>query len=152
VVEKPAFCVQASGEACQLSVGPDNAVTRKHDRERISPVGRSNGTNSSWASDLCGLLAVCRSFAIGDIGQRHPHLLLEIGATQLERQVKTAPVASKVLIELISRAAKNIVASGRWFDRELDATLALFGPQDSYERRVGCDEPELADRAIDLCA
>src|SRR5207342_1020913 len=94
VVEQQALAVEAPAEAAEASVGGDDAVAGDDDRRRVAPARVADGPRRVRLADRFGDLAIGTGFARRDPRELSPHLQLERGATQVDREVErgAAPV------------------------------------------------------------
>ena len=70
------------------------------DRNGVPTIGRAHGAYRAWVADLLGDLAVAAGFAERDGQQRPPHLLLEVGAGELQFQLEPIALAREVFRQL----------------------------------------------------
>lgn len=72
-----------------------------HDRDRVAVVRQADGTGQTGIAEHRRLLAVAAGLAVGDLPERLPGALLEVGAPQRQPEIERAPLACEVLAELL---------------------------------------------------
>lgn len=70
--QQKGFDIQPARKAGQLAVGPNHAVARCDNRERITPIGRPDGSHRQRMADLPRNLAVAARLTKRDRHQRLP--------------------------------------------------------------------------------
>jgi len=101
VVEEEALEVSAFGVASEGAVGGDDAVAGDDDEDGVIVVGHADSAGGAGTTQALGFLGVADGGAVGDALQHLPGALLEVGARQLERQVKGLERACEIILELV---------------------------------------------------
>ena len=146
---------QPAAVAGELAVGADHPVAR-HDHDERVLVGREpDGAGAVRLADRLRDLAVAARLAVGNRGQRAPHLQLVLGARGVERQAKRLLGAAEILLELLGQWSQPAhrrlpgragVRGGVRGERALEAALvhelhvaksALRGGQEDQAERRG---------------
>src|SRR3954451_19819775 len=143
VVEQLALHFQATCVARQLAGGADDPVARDDDGDRVDGVRVPDRAGD--AAELARELAVGDGLAVGDLDERVPHALLELGAARRELQVELLAVAREVLVELGRHVGERAVVRPG-----LGVEAVSVGVQARQAALVALDE-DRADRAGEEC-
>jgi hypothetical protein len=106
-LEQELLAFDAAAVASQTMARFDDPVTGNDNGNRVDVVGLTNGAHRSRCLDLLGDAAVRPHLAPGNLAQRGPYALLEIGAPQIQRHA----------VELLLLALKVACKRSREFRR-----------------------------------
>ena len=96
-------------EARKLTGKANHAMARHNDGDGISPIRRPDRPGGLGISQLVRQLAVAPSLSKWNAQQRFPHLVLEGGASHVQRKGERLPFAREVLLQLTLCFSKNRV-------------------------------------------
>ena len=142
--EEPGFDVETGGESGQRAGGPDDSMTRRHDRQRVSAVRGADGARGAWMPDLLRDLRVRPRLAERDRQQCIPHLALKRRSRHIELQGESLPPAREVLGELTLRFDEHRMPCILGLEVHAHAKRPIVFPQDRREPIVGrheCERP-----------
>lgn len=139
--QQAALCLQPAGIARERAVRADDTVAGDEDRQRVAVVCHADGARCLRAADGGGNRTVAARLTVGDRAQRRPHAQLERRAARIKRQVKRAPCAREVFVQLRLGRVKQRRSVPRALRAEADG-------RDSVRRR---GERQCADGRLD-CA
>jgi len=139
------FDVEAPGESREGSRRSHDAMTRRHDGQRISAVCRTDGTNGVRIPNLFRNLSVRPRLSKRDRQQRIPHPALKgrPGDIQLQREVFPPP--GEVLLELPLGLDEYRMLDVLGLDVQPHATRPIVFPQNRGKAVVGRHQREPAD-------
>mgnify|MGYP003378007419 CR=1 FL=1 len=83
---------------------------------------------------------------MGDLQQRAPDLVLELGAGGAQRDGEDAAIADEVLAQLQGGELEHGVGRARAGDQR----RALAGQEDPADRAIGGEQAQRPERAVDL--
>src|SRR3954454_23742005 len=143
VVEQLALHIQATGVAGELAGRADDAVAGDDDGDRVHGVRVADCAGD--AAELTPELDVGDGLAVGDLDERVPDALLELGAPRGELEVEPLAVAREVLVELGGDIGERAVVRTR-----LGVEAMAVGVQARETALVALDE-DRPDRAGEEC-
>src|SRR5690606_14175215 len=91
---------QAAAETGERAIGADHPVAGQHDGQRVAAVGGADRAHRGGTPDVARQVAVAPGASVGNRSQRPPHLALEAGAMQRQRQVERLAAAVEILLQL----------------------------------------------------
>src|SRR5438067_4416230 len=107
VVEQPLLDRQPAAEAGQGTIGADDAMAGEHDTHWIRSIGGADGSGRGRNAESGRLASIGRSAPEWNLRQRAPGRDLETRALEVEWDVKRAPLAGEVLVELPGRGLQD---------------------------------------------
>ena len=95
-LQQNALGSQTAGISGQAAIFPDYAVAGDKDRKGIAVVCHPDRPHGAWPADFGCKIAVSTGFAVWDLQQGSPDLLLEGCALRGERNLKLLPDPGKI--------------------------------------------------------
>ncbi len=146
-VKQGTLGLKPAGIASEATLRSDDSVAGYDDRDRVARVGQPDCPRRSGLADLAGDLTIGTGLSVGDLAQRVPHPLLEIGATWSDSDIETSAFTSEVFLNLGDNIGERslildpAVALRRWMGR-------------SFHHQIGeavtlAGQGEQADGAVD---
>src|SRR5664279_1939207 len=127
-------------------------MTRYDDADRVLAVGKAHRASPAGRSDAFGELTVGLGLAIGDLAQRRPHPLLEVGPLWRQGQVERCERACEVGVQLVGGRSERFVLPATWVDLA-DLTVLRAVPLQVHietdDRAIFGDQGQWTDGTVD---
>ena len=113
MLQQPFFSPEVTTIAGKFAIAADHPVTGHDDADSIFAIGSTHRPDCFYIANAFGKLEVADRFAIGNIGQMSPYILLKHGTWLLQRQIELHPVTFKIFSELLAAQAQQRVIRRR---------------------------------------
>lgn len=117
--KQPFFAPESTGVPAKPPTRFHHTMTRNDDCNRVVSVRRADGSRCLLIAQRSRDLEIGTRFTERNVEQCSPHRLLEIRASQIERNTELLPRTCKVLLEFLLRPLRSGIRSSR--DRRSNA-------------------------------
>ena len=138
---------EAAGVPGQAAARADHPVAGHDDADRVPAVGVPDRLRGAGVAQFGGQLPVRAGFAVRDLRQQGPDLLLERRAARRELEVELAPRAREVLAELGFRGFEAVVVAAAEVGQARRPEVAV--EVEPGQRLAVADQGQRTDRGRD---
>src|ERR1700733_14752606 len=140
--------LETACEARKLAGKPNHAMAWHNDGDGISPVRCTHRPGGFRIPQLIGQLSVAPRLSKWNGQQRLPNLVLETGASHIQRKGERLPFAREVLLQLTLCFSKDRVIGVFYQFFQSNPARIFRLPKDSRQAFVASHKLQLANRGI----